>query len=144
MTSPLRRYVDLLNQRQLVAVLTGGRAPVTRTSETLHAALQAFEAAYARYDEHQRALETFWSLRWLVQENVKEIGGVVLRENLVRLDGLPLTARVSSLPELEPETPVRLSVEDVDLIECKVQCRWLPAEGLSGGPAGKELQQAQP
>ena len=144
MTSPLRRYVDLVNQRQLVAVLTGGRAPLTRTSETLHAALQAFEVAYARYDEHQRTLETYWALRWLVQEHVKEIGGSVLRENLVRLEGVPLTARASSLPVLDPDTRVRLAVDEVDLIECKLQCHWVPAEGVSGGPAGKELQQAQP
>jgi hypothetical protein len=76
---------------------------VTRTSESLHGALQAFDAAYARYDEHQRMLETYWALRWLLQENVKEIGGTVLRENLVRLEGLPLTTRVSSLPALNPE-----------------------------------------
>lgn len=142
MTSPLRRYVDLLNQRQLVAALTGTRAPLTRTSEALHAALQAFEVAYARYDEHQETLETYWSLRWLLQENVKEIGGTVLRENLVRVEGLPLTTRVSSLPALNPETPVRLAVDEVDLIECRLQCRWI--EGAPDRPAAKVLQQAQP
>ena len=141
MTSPLRRYVDLLNQRQLAAVLAGNRPPVTRTSESLHAALQAFEAAYARYDEHQRMLETYWALRWLLQEDVKEIGGMLLRDNLVRLDGLPLTARVSSLPALNPETAVRLAIDGIDLIECKALCHWVPPE--PGKAAGKELQQAQ-
>jgi exoribonuclease-2 len=62
MTSPLRRYVDLVNQRQLAATLTGARAPLGRTSESLQAAMQAFEIAYARYDEHQRTLETYWAL----------------------------------------------------------------------------------
>jgi exoribonuclease-2 len=144
MTSPLRRYVDLVNQRQLVAVLTGSRAPMTRTSETLHAALQAFEMAYARYDEHQRALETYWALRWLLQENVKEIGGTVLRENLVRLEGLPLTVRVSSLPAPGPDAAVRIAICEVDLIECRVDCRWVPSTGEPGPAAAKELQQAQP
>ena len=141
MTSPLRRYVDLLNQRQLAAVLAGKRPPVTRTSESLHGALQAFDAAYARYDEHQRMLETYWALRWLLQENVKEIGGTVLRENLVRLEGLPLTTRVSSLPALNPETAVRLAIDGIDLIECKALCRWVSPD--PGKAAGKELQQAQ-
>jgi exoribonuclease-2 len=86
-------------------------------------------------------LETYWALRWLVQENVKEIGGTVLRENLVSLEGLPLTTRVSSLPTLNPETAVRLAIDEIDLIECKALCHWVPAE--PGGVAGKELQQAQ-
>jgi exoribonuclease-2 len=141
MTSPLRRYVDLLNQRQLAAVLAGKRPPVTRTSESLHAALQAFEAAYARYDEHQRMLETYWALRWLLQENVKEIGGTVLRENLVRLEGLPLTTRVSSLPALNPDSAVRVAIDGIDLIECKALCHWVPSE--PGRAGAKELQQAQ-
>jgi exoribonuclease II len=141
MTSPLRRYVDLLNQRQLAAVLAGKRPPVTRTSESLHAALQAFETAYARYDEHQRMLETYWALRWLLQENVKEIGGTVLRENLVRLEGLPLTTRVSSLPALNPDSAVCVAIDGIDLIECKALCHWVPPE--PGRAGAKELQQEQ-
>jgi exoribonuclease II len=144
MTSPLRRYVDLLNQRQLVALLLGRRSPVTRTSEALHSALQAFEAAYARYDEHQRALETYWALRWMVQENVKEIMGTVVRENLVRLDGLPLAVRVPSLPPLDADARVRLAVDDIDLIECKAHWRPVPPAAEASRGAAKELPQAQP
>jgi exoribonuclease II len=132
MTSPLRRYVDLVNQRQLAATLTGSRVPVGRTSESLHAALQAFEITCARYDEHQRTLETYWALRWLLQESVQEIGATVVRENLVRLEGLPLTTRVPSLPALEADASVRLAVEQVDLIECKLHCRWVSTTDRPG------------
>jgi exoribonuclease-2 len=144
MTSPLRRYVDLVNQRQLAATLTGSRVPLGRTSEALQAAMQAFEIVYARYDEHQRTLETYWALRWLLQENVKEIGATVLRENLLRLEGLPLVTRVSSLPALEADTAVRLAVEDVDLIECKLLCRWISTPSRSDAAVCKELPQARP
>ncbi|HWA39871.1 MAG TPA: RNB domain-containing ribonuclease [Burkholderiales bacterium] len=124
MSSPLRRYVDLVNQWQLIASLGGRRAPFTRTSDSLLAALRAFEVTYARFDEHQRAMEDYWSLRWLLQEEVKSIAGVVLRENLVRLDGIPLVTRVSSLPPLDPGTRVRLDVEAVDLLERTLSCRY--------------------
>jgi exoribonuclease-2 len=144
MTSPLRRYVDLVNQRQLAATLTGARAPLGRTSESLQAAMQAFEIAYARYDEHQRTLETYWALRWLVQEGVTEIGATVLRENLVRLDGLPFVTRVSSLPALDPDTVVRLAVEEVDLIDCKLLCRWISTPTRPDAAACKELPQPRP
>ena len=117
MSSPLRRYVDLVNQWQLVAALTGRKPPFARNSDALLSALRAFEVTAARYDEHQRAMETYWSLRWLLQEEVKTLQAVVLRENLVRAEGLPLVTRVSGAPTLEPGTPVRLDVASVDLVE---------------------------
>jgi exoribonuclease II len=117
MTSPLRRYVDLVNQWQLAAALGGRRAPFQRNSDTLLGALRAFEIRYARYDEHQQAMEEYWSLRWLVQEGIKTLDAVVLRENVVRAEGLPLVVRVSSLPALEAGVKVSLKVEAVDLIQ---------------------------
>ena len=98
MSSPLRRYVDLVNQWQLARGARRPQAAVHRTSDALLASLRAFEVTYARYDEHQRAMETYWSLRWLLQEGIKTLDAAVLRENLVRVDGLPLVMRVSSLP----------------------------------------------
>ena len=129
MSSPLRRYVDLVNQWQLVAALGGRRPPFARNSDALLAALRAFEVTYARYDEHQRAMETYWSLRWLVQEKVKALEGVVLRENLVRIDGLPLVVRVSSLPATQSATRVRLEVGMVDLIERSVALTYRESLG---------------
>jgi exoribonuclease-2 len=139
MSSPLRRYVDLVNQWQLVASLNGRRAPFTRTSDSLLAALRAFEVTYARFDEHQRAMEDYWSLRWLLQEEVRSLTGLVLRENLVRLDGVPLVTRVSSLPPVDPGTRVRLDVEAVDLLERTLGCRYretLDAATTAQGAAG--------
>jgi exoribonuclease II len=117
MSSPLRRYVDLVNQWQLAAALAGRKAPFARNSEALLTALRAFEVTYARYDEHQRAMETYWTLRWLLQEAIQSVQGVVLRENLVRIEGLPLVVRVNAAPTLEPGTRVRLDVSAVDLLE---------------------------
>ena len=117
MSSPLRRYVDLVNQWQLAAALAGRKAPFARNSDTLLSALRAFEVTYARYDEHQRAMETYWTLRWLRQEGIQSLQAVVLRENLVRLEGLPLVVRINAAPTLDPATRVRLEVSGVDLIE---------------------------
>jgi exoribonuclease-2 len=137
-SSPLRRYVDLVNQWQLAAAL-GGRKPLfTRSSETLLSALRAFEITYARYDEHQRAMENYWCLRWLLQEGVAEADAVVLRENLVRFDALPLSARVPSLPALDPGTRVRLEIGDVDLVERSVACVYRQTLGPGAGVAADE------
>jgi exoribonuclease-2 len=121
MSSPLRRYVDLLNQWQLFAALAGRKPPFARNSDSLLSALRAFEVTYTRYDEHQRGMENYWSLRWLLQEKVAHIGAAVIRENLLRVDGLPLVARVASLPDLAPGARVRLEVKSVDLLERTVE-----------------------
>ena len=125
MSSPLRRYIDLVNQWQLLAVLAGRKPPFARNSDALLSAMQAFEVTYTRYDEHQRAMEAYWSLRWLQQESVSEIEALVLRENLVRLEGLPLAVRVPSLPLLDAGTRVRLAIDAIDLLERSVACRFL-------------------
>jgi exoribonuclease-2 len=138
MSSPLRRYVDLVNQWQLIAAVRGQRAPFARTSEALLGALRAFEVITARYDEYQRAMEQYWCLRWLEQEQVTETEGTVLRENVVRFDRLPLAVRVPSLPELDPGTRVRLVVEAPDLIERTVACTWKATLGRDPAESATE------
>lgn len=134
MSSPLRRYVDLVNQWQLIASLGGRRAPFARNSDSLLSALRAFEITAMRYDEHQRAMEDYWSLRWLSQERIASAPARVLRESLVRLEGLPLFVRVPSLPALDPGTRVSLEIKAIDLIERNVSCVF--REILDDSPVG--------
>lgn len=140
MSSPLRRYVDLVNQWQLLAALAGGRPPFARNSDALLSALRAFELTHARYDEHQRGMETYWSLRWLLQEGVREASALVLRENLVRVEGLPLVVRVGSLPECPAGTRVRLAIESIDLLDRALAARFL--ETLDSGAPPAEAAEA--
>ena len=145
LSSPLRRYVDLVNQWQLAASLAGRRPSFARNSDALLGALRAFEVTYARYDEHQRAMETYWALRWLLQEQVKSIDAVVLRENLVRLDGLPLVVRVPSLPALEPNARVQLDIEDVNLLERSLGCVYRKTlDGAAAAAGGAQDRPEKP
>jgi exoribonuclease-2 len=121
-SSPLRRYVDLVNQWQLVAVLRGEPPPFAKGSEALLAAMRDFEATHAAYDGFQRAMEHYWCLRWLLQEGIEVASAEVVRENVVKLAGLPLYVRVPSLPELPQGTPVEVEVASVDLIDTHVRC----------------------
>lgn len=127
-TSPLRRYVDLVNQWQLLAVLRGGTPPFAAGAEGLLAALRDFELTYAAYDEFQRHMEHYWCLRWLLQEKVSLARAVVVRDNLVKFADLPLFLRVPSLPDLEPGVEAILEVEEVDLIDTQVRCVYKKAQ----------------
>lgn len=132
-SSPLRRYADLINQRQLIARVRG-EAPVYSAKDTaLLAAMRDFEAAYEVYGEYQRTMERYWSLRWLVQEQTATVTGVVLRENLVRLDALPLTQRIPSLSDAAPGSRVELAVGAVDLLELTVHLDFKTAPAAPEG-----------
>jgi exoribonuclease-2 len=116
-SSPLRRYVDLVNQRQIAALARRETPPYGAKDETLLAIMREFESAYDVYSEFQRSMERYWCLRWMLQENVTRVTATVLRENLCRFDELPLVARVPSVPALRSGTQVVLEISNVDLID---------------------------
>ncbi|MCA1938107.1 MAG: RNB domain-containing ribonuclease [Dechloromonas sp.] len=125
MTSPLRRYCDLVNQWQLIACLRGNPPPFPQKSAELFAAMRDFELTYAAYAEFQRLMERYWCLRWLQQHQVAEIEATVRREQLCKLDHLPLMVRVPSAPpDLLPGQRLRLSVEHIDLLGPEVDMRF--------------------
>ena len=128
-SSPLRRFCDLVNQRQLVAVLSGARPPYADNDAELFASLADFEATYSQYAEFQDRMEHYWCLRWLLQERVGETTGSVIRENLVRFDRLPLVVRLADLPDSPPDTPVRIAIVAVDLLNATLECRFAGAAG---------------
>ncbi|OGA33134.1 MAG: ribonuclease II [Betaproteobacteria bacterium RIFCSPLOWO2_12_FULL_64_23] len=128
-SSPLRRYIDLLNQWQLLACLSGAAPPFAKNSADLLAAMREFELAYAAYDQFQSKMEHYWCLRWLLQEQVTLSKAQVLRDNLVKFEGIPLYVRVPSLPDLEMGSRVLLEIEGIDLIDNSVKARYKgPAE----------------
>jgi exoribonuclease-2 len=123
-SSPLRRYVALMTPRQLIALRRAEPPPYARNGEALFAAMRAFELAHEAYNDFQRQMERYWCLRWIEQEAAATLTGAVIRDNLVRLDRLPLVVRVLSAPELASGTAVEVAVTAVDLIDLTVDCEF--------------------
>jgi exoribonuclease-2 len=123
-SSPLRRYSDLVNQRQLLAVVAGDKPPYADGDAELFAAAADFEVTYAQYAEFQNRMEHYWCLRWLLQEHVSETTATVMRENLVRFDALPLIIRVADLPPLASDARVRLFIGRIDLLAATLEARY--------------------
>ena len=98
-TSPLRRYVDLVNQWQLLACVQHGvtaklAAPFKPKDADLYAVVQGFDDTYTAYADYQRRMEYFWCLRWLAQEQKKQVVASVVKGDLVRLEEIPLLLHV--------------------------------------------------
>lgn len=126
-SSPLRRFSDLANQRQLAALLRGEPAPYS--GQELASAAREFEGAYEAYAEHQRHLERYWCLRWIVQEGLEGADATVVRDELVRLDGIPLVCRTIGLPPSAPGERVRVAFGEPDPWEVNLPCRYAGKPG---------------
>ncbi|CAM5201078.1 Exoribonuclease-2 OS=Castellaniella defragrans OX=75697 GN=HNR28_002685 PE=4 SV=1 [Castellaniella denitrificans] len=127
-TSPLRRYVDLVNQGQILAAAEHGvsarlAAPFKPKDADLYALIGAFDSQYTLWGEFQSSMERYWCIRWLRQQGLKEVRAHVLRENLVRLACAPFVTRINGLPELERGQEVRLDILGYDEIGLDVEFR---------------------
>jgi exoribonuclease-2 len=123
-TSPLRRYVDLVNQWQILACVRHGRtaalaAPFKPRDSALLSVVSAFDAAYSAYGDFQNAIERFWTLRWLEQNGVGELDATVIRPGpapLLRAETLPLVFALAGAESLERGARVRVRIARVDLL----------------------------
>jgi exoribonuclease II len=122
-TSPLRRYVDLVNQRQLLAAARAQAPAFQRGDAQLFALISAFDAAYGAYADFQALMERYWCLRWLEQNGVARARASVLRDELLRLEQVPLVLRVPGLPSLARGRVVELDLVGHDLLDLEVQAR---------------------
>ena len=123
-SSPLRRYVDLINQWQLIAWLRNEPPRYNAKAPEFLAALRDFELTYTAYAEFQRGMERYWCLRWLLQEKLETTSATVLREHLVRLEALPLVLRTPSLPALDRGARVELEITRIDLLDADIHAQY--------------------
>ncbi len=123
-TSPLRRAVDLVNQRQLIALLRQEEAPYAADGEQLKIIMRDFDQTYQSYSDFQTRMERYWCLQYLIQENIEEVFAVVWRENLVRIDGMFYITKVPSLPELKVGTKVSLEIKQIDPLLMELNCKF--------------------
>ncbi|MES2151362.1 MAG: RNB domain-containing ribonuclease [Pseudomonadota bacterium] len=135
-TSPLRRYTDLVNQWQILACAGHGVtaplvAPFKPRDANLFAIVSAFDAAYAAYNEHQQNMERYWCLRWLGQQQARQVEAVVLKDEVLRLVEIPLIVRLPGMPQVARGAQVRLDVLRWDEVDLSIEARLLEVPAAS-------------
>jgi exoribonuclease-2 len=139
-TSPLRRYVDLVNQRQLLALAQQAPAPYAAQDADLFAIVSGFDSAYTMYAEFQGRLERYWCLRWLEKQGINRIAASVLKDELVRLEGLPFVMRLPGIPSLARGTRIELDIVGHDELELSLSARF---RGVLAGTVSDEVLAAE-
>jgi exoribonuclease-2 len=150
-TSPLRRYTDLVNQWQIIACARHGRtaalaAPFKPKDAELFSIISAFDAAYSAYNGYQAAMERFWTLKYLEQNQITELEATLLRDNgggvwLARADALPLVFTTLGGGALERGARVRVKLGAIDAITLDVNATVL--ERLDAAPDVAALAEAE-
>ncbi|MEZ7848250.1 MAG: RNB domain-containing ribonuclease [Polaromonas sp.] len=120
-TSPLRRYVDLVNQWQIISCVRHGRtaalaAPFKQRDTELFAIISGFDAAYSAYNGFQSGIERYWTLKYLQQNGITELTATFFKDNLVRADDLPLVLPAAGAQGLPRGARVRVKLGEIDEI----------------------------
>jgi exoribonuclease-2 len=141
-TSPLRRYTDLVNQWQILACLEHGvtaplAAPFKPRDADLFAIVSAFDSAYSGYADFQSGMERYWCLRWLAQEQARQVDAVVLKDEILRLVDIPLVIRLPGMPQVARGLQVKLDLLRWDEVDLTVEARLLEI------PAAQPAAEAQ-
>ncbi len=147
-TSPLRRFVDLVNQWQIIAVARQGRtaalvAPFKPKDAALFAVISAFDGAYANYNEFQNVIERFWTLRWLEQNGVTELEATLIKPGVARAETLPLVFNLPGTDSLQRGTRVRARIAGMDLLTLDVHAVLAAAHATVQATAATEEADAE-
>ena len=152
-TSPLRRYVDLVNQWQIIACARHGKtaalaAPFKPKDAELFSIISGFDAAYSAYNGYQAGMERFWTLKYLQQNQITELEATVIKEGasgsfLVRADTLPLVLPVLGAQQLPRGARVRVRLGEIDEIALDVSGTLIarlddPQDPTDDGPVDEE------
>ena len=144
-TSPLRRYSDLVNQWQLIALAKHGVtakmvAPFSPRDANLMGIAADFESCYQAYAEYQDRLEKYWCLRWIAQDSEpKKLFVRHLKEGMSRVELIPLHLPIPELATHPRMTRAEVIISDVDLLQLTAGVRVLQIE-LPVKPAEEPTQ----
>jgi exoribonuclease-2 len=120
-TSPLRRYVDLFNQWQILAAIGARPVSFEKNDAEVFAIISGFEAAYQAYADHQSLMERFWCLRWVEQRGIDVFDARLQRDDSAVLVDIPLTLRIAPLANLARGTRLEVKVQQIDEVDLTAQ-----------------------
>src|SRR5262249_37403765 len=122
-SSPIRRYADLITQRQFTALLAAKPIPYTR--EELLRILAAAEAAELEVRAVEDRSTNYWLLQHLAQEKAgQSLKAIVLdAKGNVELENYYLRGKLSGPPNAPPGELIDVVVDSMDPVKGDVRFR---------------------
>ena len=114
-TSPLRRASDFINQKQIISMVRKSKDAYTALDPTLLEVVDNFDTKYAKYIDFQNKMERYWSLQYLIQEQINEINAIFTYKSTVHLEGIPIDIDVSNFTAQQPRgSIIRLKIFNIN------------------------------
>jgi exoribonuclease-2 len=138
LSSPIRRYADLVLQRQLVGFLNRSAQLPYQTEELLTVLANA-EAADSEAKELERRSKRYWSLRYLERFASGEVlAAKALREgNTAELADYAVRGTLRRAPNLSNDSKVLVRIASIDPLR-----GWLAMEYVGSAPAAAPVATA--
>ncbi|MBW0454645.1 MAG: RNB domain-containing ribonuclease [Candidatus Kinetoplastibacterium crithidii] len=129
-TSPLRRYIDLVNQWQIISIIKHNvsarlASPFKTKDSNLFSIIQEFEFKYNAICVFQNEIENFWSIQWLIQKKLEIINGYIIKENLVKIDEVPIMITVDNIPKLEKGTHIKIKITSINSSTLEIKTQYV-------------------
>jgi exoribonuclease-2 len=134
LSSPIRRYADLVLQRQLVGALTESSGP-PYDADGILAVLANSENAEAEAKELERRARRYWTLLYLRRHAVgRELAATVTRDGVsAELDDYAVRGALRGAPNVSSQTQIRVRIARVDPLR-----GWLAFDYLGTVPRAVE------
>jgi exoribonuclease II len=125
-TSPLRRSADFINQYQIISLVTGNKNHFSSTNPELLEVVESFDNKYAKYIDFQNKMERYWSLYYLLQENISELTGTFLYKSRVQLNGIPLEIDTQGIIPHKPKgSQIKIRIFNINLAKLSFEFKIL-------------------
>jgi exoribonuclease-2 len=120
-SSPIRRYSDLVTQRQFTALLKDKPAP--HTPDELLRVLAAAEAAEQEIRSLEERSTSYWLLTFLSREKMNDVLNSVVLDNkgTVELEDYYLRGKVPDPGTMEPGNAIQVRIAHIDPLKSEVR-----------------------
>ena len=140
-TSPLRRYVDLVNQWQLIACARHGKtaalaAPFRANDINLHAIVSDFDAATPSTTASRARSSATGPCARCGRTTSAKLDATVMKDGLVRAATLPLVFRAAGAEPLPRGSRVRVRLGAADLLTLDLHASVVARLDTTAAPGG--------
>ena len=130
-TSPLRRYSDLVNQWQIIALVKNGMmaklvSPFVAKDTKIMGLCAEFDARYTSYNAYQQLVERYWCLKWVNQQGLPlRLHARTLKDGMIRVETIPLRLIVPELATAKRGVSVEIEIVSTDLLNLNAGVRLI-------------------
>ncbi|MBE3602534.1 RNB domain-containing ribonuclease [bacterium] len=130
-SSPIRRYMDLVLQRQIVAALTDGKAKLPYEADELLTVIANAEASEAASKDLERRAKRYWTLRFLERECLgAPLQAIVTRDGAsAELFDYAVRGTLHGAPNISSQARILAQIGNIDPVRGVLSLEYLSTLG---------------